>query len=378
MTGEGRGSGADRTPREDQVNGADQVNWADRAAAAERAVTGRSLRRLWALPGTALGLNNSPPPVSHRLFLSWNYWWQAHLLDCLVDAEIRDPLAARRRRIAALVRAIRIRNLGSWTNRYYDDMGWLALALLRCDDHLGTDHGPAIRRLTHEIVTAWSAAEGGGIPWRRRDEFKNTPANGPAAILLARTGQLDRAMATVDWIDRRLRDPDTGLIWDGLRPGQIEKVVYSYCQGVVLGAELEVTSRAGRPRDRIHRLVAAVDRHLTSGAGVLTGHAGGDSGLFTGILARYLALVATDLPVSDPTERSDAATRALARGLVLESAAAAWSNAAFDDGVPMFGPDWSIPARLPSRLSRERLAERDLSVQLSGWTLMEAAQALAG
>ena len=29
------------------------------------------------------------PP--HRLFLGWNYWWQAHLLDCLTDAQLRDP-----------------------------------------------------------------------------------------------------------------------------------------------------------------------------------------------------------------------------------------------------------------------------------------------
>ena len=48
----------------------------------------RSVRRLWAVPGTALGVNSWPPTTAHRLFLGWNYWWQAHLLDCLVDAAI--------------------------------------------------------------------------------------------------------------------------------------------------------------------------------------------------------------------------------------------------------------------------------------------------
>jgi predicted alpha-1,6-mannanase (GH76 family) len=348
------------------------ASWADRAAAAERAVRKRSVRRLWAIPGTALGVNSCPPSVVHRLFLGWNYWWQAHLLDCLLDAEIRDPQADRRLLIGRLIHGIRARNLGRWSNRYYDDMAWLALAFERADRRLGTDHGAAISRLTAQILGAWSDALGGGIPWRRGDEFKNTPANGPAAILLARTGHLDRATATVDWIDLALRDPETGLIWDGLRPGLVEKVIYPYGQGVVLGAELEVAARAGRPRDRVHRLVAAVDRHLAADR-VLTGGAGGDSGLFSGILARYLALVAADLAGSDP---ADVTTRAIARRLVLTSAEVAWSNVAFHDGMPLFGPDWSRPARPPSDAPAGRAPERDLSVQLSGWMLLEAAHSL--
>ncbi|HEY4992303.1 MAG TPA: hypothetical protein VII33_09505, partial [Nakamurella sp.] len=73
-----------------------------RAAAAENAVIGRHARRLWAIPGTMLGVNSRPATARHRLFLGWNYWWQAHLLDCLVDAEIRDPRADRRRRMTRL------------------------------------------------------------------------------------------------------------------------------------------------------------------------------------------------------------------------------------------------------------------------------------
>jgi len=364
----------DRQPDAQRDGQPDPAGWADRAAAAERAVLMRSVRRLWGIPGTALGVNSCPPTLVHRLFLGWNYWWQAHLLDCLLDAEIRDPQAGRRRLIDRLIRGIRARNLGRWSNRYYDDMAWLALAFERTDRRLGSDHGPAISRLTAEIVAAWSDALGGGIPWRRGDDFKNTPANAPVAILLARTGHLDRAIATVDWIDLALRDPDTGLIWDGLRPGVVEKVIYPYCQGVVLGAELEVTARARRPRDRIHRLVAAVDRHLAAD-GVLTGDAGGDSGLFTGILARYLALVAADVAGAEP---ADTTTRAVARRLVLSSAEAAWSNAAVQDGMPLFGPDWSRPARPPSDAPAGRAPERDLSVQLSGWLLLEAAHAVRG
>jgi len=364
------------------------VRWGDRAAAAERAVVGRHLRRALAVPGTTLGVNSWPPTRLHRVFLGWNYWWQAHLLDCLVDAEIRSPAPERRRRIERLIRGIRVLNRGRWRNDYYDDMAWLALALQRSDQHCGTDNGAAIGLLTQQIVDAWSPAEGGGIPWRRHDVFKNTPANGPAAILLARTGHLERAVATADWIDARLRDPVTGLIWDGLRPAddgttQFETTIYSYCQGVVLGAELEVAHSVSTPdrRSRIHRLVDAVDTRL-SNDGVLTGHGGGDSGLFTGILARYLALVALELPGDD---RAASRTRGIASALVLRSAEAAWANAGSADGLPVFGPDWTRQATVPSGGgggsgggSGGSEPERDLSVQLSGWMLLEAADRVTG
>ena len=56
----------------------------------------------------------------------WHYWWQAHLLDCLIDAQRRAPHPDRARQIAALARTVRLRNLGSWTNDYYDDIAWSA------------------------------------------------------------------------------------------------------------------------------------------------------------------------------------------------------------------------------------------------------------
>ena len=350
------------------------VDPAGRAAHAERAVLDRSVRRLWGLPGTALGVIGSPPSVGDRLFLGWNYWWQAHLVDCLVDAHQRDPQLWRIRLIDAVARTVRLRNVLGWTNRYYDDMAWLGLALHRA---AGVGAGPrtaVIDRLTTEMLDAWSDDEGGGIPWRRRDEFKNTPVNGPAAILLARRGHLDRAGAMADWLDDRLRDPDSGLIWDGLRPGQIEKVIYTYCQGVVLGAEVELSVRTARDRARVDRLVAAIAAGL-SRDDVLTGHDGGDSGLFSGILARYLGLVVTTDPgATDGSGRLSAAARTAAR-LVGASADAAWANARPTPDGPLFGPRWDEPTRVPTG-PRDRVPERDLSVQLSGWMLLEADAAI--
>ena len=61
--------------------------------------------------------------------------------------------------------------------------------------------------------------------------------------MLARTGKLWRAQATADWIDETLRDPDSGLIFDGIRrDGTLERAIYSYCQGVTLGLETELST----------------------------------------------------------------------------------------------------------------------------------------
>ena len=108
-----------------------EQQWANRAASAEAAVSARHLAHLWAMPGTQLGVVAWPSTRKDRLFASWNYWWQAHLLDCLVDAEVRDPEPQRRKRIAAQMRGHHRRNLGRWTNSYYDDMAWMSLALER-------------------------------------------------------------------------------------------------------------------------------------------------------------------------------------------------------------------------------------------------------
>ena len=116
----------------------DQV-WANRAASAEAAIAKRHLKRLWELPGTQLGVVAWPRDAQDRTFRTWHYWWQAHLLDCLVDAQVRDPQPDRSTKITRQIRAHRLRNNGSWVNDYYDDMAWLALALERAGRLAGVE-----------------------------------------------------------------------------------------------------------------------------------------------------------------------------------------------------------------------------------------------
>jgi predicted alpha-1,6-mannanase (GH76 family) len=363
--------------------------WANRAATAETAVTQRHLRRLWALPGTQLGVVSWPSDRKDRLFVTWHYWWQAHLLDCLIDAQLRDPQPERRVKINRQIRSHRLRNNFSWMNNYYDDMAWLALALERAARLVGVERRRALPKLTDQFVKAWVPEDGGGIPWRKQDQFFNAPANGPAGIFLARYGdRLRRAEQMADWIDRTLIDPETHLVFDGIKAGSLVRAQYTYCQGVVLGLETELAARTDsdareRHAARVHRLVAAVDEHMAP-SGVLQGAGGGDGGLFSGITARYLALVAAVLP----GERAeDVAARDTARKIVLASAKSAWDYRQTVNGLPVFGAFWDRDAELPTRggeeaqfvadaVSSSEVAERDLSVQLSGWMLMEAAHSV--
>jgi predicted alpha-1,6-mannanase (GH76 family) len=99
---------------------------------------------------------------------------------------------------------------------------------------------------------------------------------------------------------------------------------------------------------------------------VIRGQSGGDGGLFAAILARYLALAARALP--DPEA-------SVARSLVLTSAEACWSGASSADDGPVFSAFWDRPAP-PSPLP-EDAPERDMSVQVGGWMLLEAAATLS-
>lgn len=358
------------------MSGVGEVSWAERAAAAEEGVLGRHLRRVFWYPSAGLGRLTYPPHWKHRTFIEYGFWWQAHLLDCLIDAQLRDPTSSRRREIERLPFALRRRNWGRWLNRYYDDIAWLALALGRSERLLGIDHGPARLLIAQTLYEAWREdAAGGGIPWRRGDSFRNVPANASMAIVMARVGRIRRAGEALDWIHDHLFDNDTHLIREGVRPAELDARIFTYNQGLVLGAELELV-RGGADATRLHRLVLAVSNRLATD-GVLEGCGGGDGGLFGGITARYLAAVARDLPATDAASRK---TRELAKTLVLGSAEAAWRNRAESPAGVFFGPDWSRPAVIPGRGGAvghggpsSDPPERDLSTQLAGWMLLEAA-----
>ncbi|MBV7282567.1 glycoside hydrolase family 76 protein [Corynebacterium sp. TAE3-ERU30] len=383
--------------------------WIHRADLAEAAIEDRHATGLWALPRTNLAEVAWPGGVKEKLMLHWHYWWQAHYLDCQIDAALRTSTRPRRKRIQHTVRGIRVRNIYKLSrNKYYDDKAWLALALRRMDT-VHSLSAPAYAAELEENLRANVDPGLGVLPWREGENFFNVPTNGPAAIMLARTGYVDEARTMTDWIFDNLMN-EKGLIMDGVRMRmhgpEIVKPIHPYCQGVVMGAcmaiieqlrnqaglephaRIETLEDADRAEDimdyvaRVRQLVHAVAKELANDRGAITTvNRGGDGGLFKGILARYLAEVAVNLPNDGGRNTS---TKKIAARLVLASAEAAWGYRLEIDGLPVFPAEWTEDAQLPRNagvvsakvggaLTSSGIPERDLSVQLSGWMLMEAA-----
>ncbi|WP_084528791.1 glycoside hydrolase family 76 protein [Nocardia crassostreae] len=328
----------------------------ERADLTERAILARHVRPLWGMRAARLGAIRWPYSMVDLSFAQWDYWWQAHLLDCAVDAAHRARTPERLDRVTALAQSIRTRNLTGWTNRYYDDMGWLAVAVERTGRLLDIRFGYAADTLRTALLDGWNPSVG-AVPWRIGSDYYNTPAIGPTAIALARTGELPRARELAEFLHTRLRVPDTGLILDGIHEpgGRRDTTILTYCQGVTIGLETELAARTGTSahHDRAAALIAATAAELCID-GVIPGAGESDSGLFMGICARYLAEAA--LTLGDTT----------AAHLVHASARAAWHHRAEVDGLPLFGTDWTRPITHPNHLPH------DLSVQLSGWMLLEA------
>ncbi|PYI38964.1 glycosyl hydrolase [Arthrobacter psychrolactophilus] len=306
-------------------------NWAALTAEAADEVNQTFGRRLMSLPGTWIGqLSTEAPAAPRRPWSEWHYWWQAHYLDALIDTAYlslaqgdRITAHAELRRGRALLFGIMIRNFGLFPNYFYDDMAWLALAAGRLNGlSIRLEARPswlarhAVRTLTRHLHGAHDEVLGGGIYWSRKRDFKNTPANGPAALVFARSGAKETAAAVADWLRLELFDPEIGLYLDGIHPSatgrDVEGTIYTYNQGPILAALLEL----GRPQDLDHAaaLIAAISERLSTPGQGLRLEPGGDGSLFTGILCRYLALAARD-------PRLSALSRDTASNLVRDTAA---------------------------------------------------------
>lgn len=326
--------------------------WDERADVAQR-----SIDALFAAPPPQL-LHNAHP-FEEGDDATFNYWWLAHLIDVRLDAAEREPHGDGLERAIEAHDNIRERN-GSLFNDYFDDMLWYALATLRLgelqarlgDLRAAADcQAEAVALWEHVVEHGWNDELGASLAWRKQQlYYKNTPANGPFAILGARlhrlTGEaryLQYAVAAFDWITRSLVDPETGFVEDGVnreQDGAVDRQWrFTYNQGLYIGAAVALVEAgvAEGERERLlglaERTARTAIRELSDGRVFADEGDGGDEGLFKGVFYRYLGTLLPHL---------DDAARAEFGDFVVASTDALWESSA-DGGVLRPGNDWSRP-----------------------------------
>ena len=185
---------------------------------------------------------------------SWIYWWHAHALDALLDGFVRTKETYYLERFEAEYEGAFRENGGTFLHNWYDDMEWMTLALIRAFDITGEKrYIEQAVYIWNDIKTAWNDSCGGGMAWKKDQlDYKNTPANAPAAIIAFRLYQRLHREEDREWGEKILKwnldhlmDPDTCFIWDGMNRLGDGKVDYewkfTYCQGVVIGAAMELS-----------------------------------------------------------------------------------------------------------------------------------------
>jgi len=229
----------------------------------------------------------------------FNYWWNAHALDVLVDGYKRTKDAAYTAKMDELLDGMYKKNGNKWTNNFYDDMEWMALACLRAYDATAdAKYKTLAESLWGTIKGGWTTVNGGGIMWEKNSpSSKNACSNGPAIILAARLYKLNGKQEDLDWAKKiytwqraNLVEAARGIVWDGYGNFN-EGMVLTYNQGTWLAAALELYTITGEEQMRKDAIRTANyimnDQVKFSPKGILKGENTGDGGLFKGIFIRY-------------------------------------------------------------------------------------------
>lgn len=240
------------------------------------------------------------PSLEEEKFI---YWWHAHTIDALIDAYERTGEIKYMDRIHKELKGTYVANGKTFLNNWYDDMEWMALTLLRLwDITKEEDYKVHIYEIWEDIKTAWNDHMGGGLAWQKQQlDYKNTPANAPAAILafrlyrrFSKQEDLDWGIKIFNWNYENLVEKETGFVFDGVNRLGDKKIDYewefTYCQGVFMQAALEyygITKDVTYKEMAIRTAREAKRRLADEKGGYIPYEGKDDCGLFRGIFFRY-------------------------------------------------------------------------------------------
>ena len=253
-------------------------------------------------------------------------------------------------------RRARLRHRG-FTNSYYDDNAWWALAWVAAYD-LTRDRRylQAAQSVFDRNTRGWDSTCGGGLWWNEDRKYKNAITNELFLTLAARlhqraaAGNSYRAWAlrTWEWLRASGMIGTSGLVNDGLTPGCENNggPTWTYNQGVILGglaALYEISgdrgyleqgeSIAGATLAQLAIEPSAGAPGILAEPGEATLAAHGDHTQFKGIFVRYLGEFWRQSP------------RPAYRSFILANARSIWENARNADN--QLGFSWAGPFDQP-------------------------------
>lgn len=251
-----------------------------------------------------------------------------------------------------------------WLDGYYDDDLWWALAWINTYD---VTSDPAYLILAEGIFIAVSRSWGtycshGGIYWNWEKDYVNAIANelffSTAAHLANRINHDEKKILYLYWAERSLSwflgsgmINELGTINDGLTEDceNNNKTVWSYNQGVILGALVELYQASTSPSFACLVLASKIANAalvaLSDENGVIHDECepkcGGDGAQFKGIFMRNLVKLHTVAP-----------DKAFSNAIRI-NAASIWERdrAVTVDGLPVFSVNWAGPWVTPANAS---------------------------
>ena len=266
-------------------------------------------------------------------------WWNcANALTALIQHSQRTD----KRRYLSVIettfgRAQRV-NPG-FSNEYYDDDGWWALAWIAAFDLIGDEkYLDVARKLFAGMAAGWDDTCGGGLWWTRAKTYKNAIANELFLLTAGRlhqrttdpahraSGYLDRALREWQWFNASGLIGPAGLVNDGLTADCANNggPAWTYNQGVIIGGltVLHEITGDGAYLGQAEAIAAAALRDLTVPPGILAepgerpgAGRNGDQPQFKGIFIRNLYELSRHSP------------RAEYRDFILTNATSLWHNA---------------------------------------------------
>lgn len=302
-------------------------------------------------------------PASGKLA---SYWTYAQGFDAVLDGVERTG----GQRFNGLIRALyEGASARGWMDDSFDHETWLTLALLRAYD-LSADmrYLTSAEALYQNVMAAWDttccAPHLGGIWSDKKKTQKSSAANAGSALAGARLAQrtnkpeyLTFAKQVYAFWMSDMVDAATFAVSDYLTPdGQPHPASFTYLQGLMIGAALELNDATGEAHylteaKGFAHYMSTQETHDSSVGPVLFDGSSceGDCAAWKGIGYRYLAA----LYRRDPTNTE-------AGHVLASSASAIWSVARNGNGF--FASNWAGPAPTKGAIEEQSSATMALNL----------------